>query len=436
MNAGGTEDPALASRAAVLDLLDAVLHRKRPLDDAFAAHAGIARLASRDRAFARNLTAATLRHLGQVDHAVGQCLEKPLPRNAMAVRDILRMGAAQLLFLQTPPHAAADTAVSLTRTRGFAGFAKLVNAVMRRLGREGRTMAGDPDGPRMNTPDWLWESWTSAYGGDTARAIAAAHMVEAPLDITVKEDVPAWAERLNGILLATGSLRLAAPGPVTELDGFNDGAWWVQDAAAALPAKLLGDVRDKTVIDLCAAPGGKAAQLASSGARVTAVDRSGARLKRLHENMTRLSLTVETVTADAAQWKPAAPVDAVLLDAPCSATGTIRRHPEVARLKTRRDITKLADLQDRLLEAAAVMIRPGGTLVYCVCSLEPEEGPERIRTFLDTHSGMKRTPLLAEEVGGLEQLINADGDLRTLPCHLADLGGLDGFYAARLRRRP
>jgi 16S rRNA (cytosine967-C5)-methyltransferase len=238
-------------------------------------------------------------------------------------------------------------------------------------------------------------------------------------------------------VLPTGAVRATVHGPVPQLPGYAEGAWWVQDAAAALPARLLGDVRGKIVADLCAAPGGKTAQLAAGGARLTAVDRSVPRLERLKQNLARLALTAETVAADAAEWL-GGPFDAVLLDAPCSATGTIRRHPDVPWLKREADITKLAVLQRRLLACAVDLTRAGGTIVYCTCSLEPEEGIAVVEDLLARDSRVSRRPLSAAEIGGLAELLSPAGDLRTLPCQLPDpeprMAGLDGFYAARLDR--
>jgi 16S rRNA (cytosine967-C5)-methyltransferase len=244
-----------------------------------------------------------------------------------------------------------------------------------------------------------------------------------------------WCDRLGATLLPTGSLRLPLDGLIESLPGFAEGAWWVQDAAAALPARLLGDVAAKRVIDLCAAPGGKTAQLVQAGAEVTAVDRSPARNKRLHENLARLDLAAQIVVADAAEWTHDA-FDAVLLDAPCTATGTIRRHPDIAWLKQEQDITTLTALQDRLLRRATSLLKPGGTLVYCTCSLEPEEGELAIARLLAGESALRRAPIMGSEVAGRAELITPAGDLRTLPCHLphADprMAGMDGFFAARL----
>jgi 16S rRNA (cytosine967-C5)-methyltransferase len=279
--------------------------------------------------------------------------------------------------------------------------------------------------------------WQSTYGREQAHAIAAANGREPALDLTVKSDPLHWASLLGGTVLPTGSVRIRAHGPVTRLPGYEQGAWWVQDAAAAIPARLLGDVRGKTVADLCAAPGGKTAQLAAGGARVVAVDRAEGRLGRLRHNLARLGLAVETVAADVLQWQ-AGPFDAVLLDAPCSSTGTIRRHPDIPWLKRETDIATLAQLQRQLLERAVALTRPGGLLVFCTCSLEPEEGTELINDLLARDSRLRRRPLAAADVGGIEELIDAAGDLRTLPCHLpvtdSQQSGLDGFYAARLER--
>jgi 16S rRNA (cytosine967-C5)-methyltransferase len=419
-----------------LDTLRAVLEQKRPLDEVLEDNPDRERLAPRDRAFARLLVATTLRRLGQIDRVIDGCLDKPLPRRAMAVRQLLRLGICQLLFLGTPPHAAVDTTVELIAARGGeAGFKGLINAVLRRVDRERAAWLEQTSDPSLNAPAWLWESWVACYGAGLAREIAAAHLREPPLDLTPKGDALAWRDRLGATLLPTGNLRLPLDGPVESLPGFDEGGWWVQDAAAALPARLLGEVRGKRVIDLCAAPGGKTAQLAAAGADVVAVDRSAPRLERLRGNLTRLGLSAATVVADATVWRSNQPADAVLLDAPCSATGTIRRHPDVPWLKRPEDVAKLAALQARLLQATIAMVRPGGTIVFCTCSLQPEEGPAQIAALLRADAPVERLPIGPSEIGGPDSLIDAQGDLRTLPCHLNEQGGIDGFFAARLRRR-
>ncbi len=425
----------LTPRDTALDLLDAVLSAKTPLNAAMEGHAGLKKLQPSERAFAGRLAATTLRRLSQIDNLINHCLERKLPHKARPVRQIMRLGVAQLLFLNIPAHAAVDTTVRLCVERGHGPHKALVNAVLRRLGREGEALLAKQDSGLLNTPGWLWDAWGEAYGNEARRLIAEAHLMEPPLDITPKEDAAKWAELLGGEALPGGSVRLRPKGPVSELAGFSDGEWWVQDAAAALPARLLGPTAGKNIIDLCAAPGGKTAQLAAAGATVTAVDRSPARLQRLQANMDRLGLKPKIVTADANVWRPERPADGVLLDAPCSATGTIRRHPDVARLKRPQDPAAMAEVQAALLAAAAEMVRPGGTLVYCTCSLQPVEGEERIEGFLKSGAPFTRQPIRADEVGGLEEVLTAAGDLRSLPCHLADRGGMDGFYAARLKRK-
>ena len=264
------------------------------------------------------------------------------------------------------------------------------------------------------------------------RAIAAAHLIEAPLDLTPRADAPSWADRLEGELLPTGTIRRATGGAIADLPGFAEGAWWVQDAAAALPARLLGDVSGKRVADLCAAPGGKTLQLAAAGARVTAVDISGRRMIRLGENLARAGLSAELVTADAGKWAPAEKFDAVLLDAPCSGTGTLRRHPDIAWLKGEDDIDRLTLAQDRLLLSAVELLKPGGTLVYAVCSLQEDEGAARIGSLLARDKRLRRRPVEPAELPGLEGAITPSGDIRTLPSMWAERGGLDGFYVARV----
>jgi 16S rRNA (cytosine967-C5)-methyltransferase len=414
---------APTARAVALDLLQTVLHRRRLLDEVLAGHEGLAALDPRDRAFARLLLLTVLRRLGQIDAVLAHCLER------------------------TPPHAAVDTSVRLALALGFGPLKGLVNAVLRRLAREGGELVAAQDAPRLNTPGWLWRSWSAAFGDERARAIATAHLAEPPLDITAKEDPEAWAQRLCAAILPTGTLRLPPAseeggGPVPDLPGYAEGAWWVQDAAAAIPARLLGEVGGKAVIDLCAAPGGKTAQLAAAGARVTAVDISQSRLERLKANLARLRLQAEIVCADATRWRPATPAPFVLLDAPCTATGALRRHPDIARLKREGDVARLAAAQDRLLGAAAEMLAPAGVLVFATCSLQPEEGPERVAALVGSGAPLAPMPVTPDEVGGLGELLTAAGELRTLPCHLGGLaaasggppGGCDGFYAARLRR--
>jgi len=428
--------PGLAVRLVAADSLQGVLRRRRPLDEILESAKAATALAERDRALLRALLGVVLRRLGTLRRLLAMFLDRGLPPQAPRVESALLLGAAQILFLNVPDHAAVDLAVRLAQADPRAApFAGLVNAVLRRVTREGAARVATLDAVALDTPDWLMARWTAAYGAATARAIAAANGHEAALDVTVKSDPEFWAAKLGGRVLATGSVRVVAPGAVDALPGFAEGAWWVQDAAAALPARLFGDIRDCRVADLCAAPGGKTAELILAGAKVTAVDRAPARLQRLRDNLTRLSLEAETVCADIEQWS-AEPFDAVLLDAPCSSTGTIRRHPDVPWLKTSDDIVKLSRLQHRLLGRAVELTKPGGTLIYCTCSLEPEENENAVADLLAREPRMRRAAVTASEVFGRDELISKSGDLRTLPCHFPDsdsrFAGVDGFYAVRL----
>jgi 16S rRNA (cytosine967-C5)-methyltransferase len=435
------EIPGLAARRLAADILDGVLRHGRPLDELLEgkqAPRGLGALADRDRALVRRLVATVLRRLGTLRHLLGLFLQQGLPTGAPRAETALLIGAAQILWLDVPDHAAVDLAVRIAQADHKAGhYAGLVNAVLRRIAKEGAQRLASVDSVDLDTPAWLMSRWTRAYGETTAREIAKANGQEPALDLTVKSEAESWATKLRGKVLPTGSVRAVAHGPISLLPGFSDGVWWVQDAAAALPARLLGDVRGLRVADLCAAPGGKTAQLAYAGAQVTAVDRSELRVVRLRQNLTRLGLSAETIVADATEWS-ADPFDAILLDAPCSSTGTIRRHPDVPWLKREADITAMASLQQRLLAHAATLLKPGGALVYCTCSLEPEEGVGIVDGFLQGAPGLRRRPISAAEVNGLAEMVTPAGDLRTLPCQLPDsdprLGGIDGFYAARLER--
>jgi 16S rRNA (cytosine967-C5)-methyltransferase len=438
-----SEVPGLAARRIAADILDGVLHKHRTLDeqlDGAGAHPGVKTLSDRDRALMRRLVATTLRRLGTLGHVLSRLLDRGIPTDAPRAQSALLIGAAQILWMDVPDHAAVDLAVRLVQSdRRATKYAGLVNAVLRRCAREGQPLIEEVKAQTLDVPPWLMARWVTNFGGAVAREIAVAIGHEPSLDITVKSDPSQWATRLHGEQLATGTVRTLLQGAVTMLPGFVEGQWWVQDAAAALPARLFGDVAGSTIADLCAAPGGKTAQLVQAGAQVVAVDRSSPRMARLRHNLVRLDLKAETVVADAAEWPgevAGTGFDGILVDAPCTSTGTIRRHPDVAWLRQEADIVALTALQKRLLQRAVALLRPGGTLVYCTCSLEPEEGERAITALLAAESGMRRVPIEAGEVAGLAELLTAEGDLRTLPCHLPHqdprFAGLDGFYAARL----
>jgi 16S rRNA (cytosine967-C5)-methyltransferase len=441
-----TEVPGLAARRIAADILDGVLHKRRTLDeqlDGAAAHPGLKSLSDRDRALMRRLVATILRRLGTLGHVLSRLLDRGIPTDAPRAQSALLIGAAQILWMDVPDHAAVDLSVRLVQSdRRAAKYAGLVNAVLRRCAREGQPLIEEVKSRNLDVAPWLLARWSAHYGAATASDIAHAIGQEPSLDITVKSDPAQWAARLHGETLPTGSVRTLLQGSVTMLPGFSEGQWWVQDAAAALPARLFGDVANKAIVDLCAAPGGKTAQLVHAGANVTAVDRSPARMARLRDNLARLSLEAQFAIADGAEWigkNHGQRFDGILIDAPCTSTGTIRRHPDIGWLRQESDIAPLAVAQKRLLQSAVAALKPGGLLVYCTCSLEPEEGEQVIADLLKSETSMQRVPIEAREVAGYGEIITAEGELRTLPCHLPHpdprLGGLDGFYAARLVRR-
>lgn len=431
-----TTDSGVQSRQVAFQILTEVLSRKTPLDQVLARHEGLAALDSRDRSFVRMLVATALRRKGQIDDLIRRAVDKDKELHPQSLAIILYVGICQILFMNVPHHASVDTTVNLAELENMSRQKGFINAVLRRMSVEGQEWRKKQDIVHLNIPTWLLQHWIADYDLPTAAEIAQGSLAEAQTDITIKnQNESAYlAGALDASILPTGSLRRVAGGDITELHGFDEGSWWVQDASAALPAKLLGDVAGKTIIDLCAAPGGKTAQLASMGANVIALDRSAKRMEKLKENLTRLKLTdnVESIVGDGAAWQPAEPVDAVLLDAPCTATGTIRRHPDVMHLKGEKDLTQLTTLQSRLLENAAAMVKSGGTLIYCTCSLQKAEGENQIEEFLKNHSDFQRNPIGKSEIGGLEGPMTKDGDLRVLPFHLAPNGGMDGFYVARL----
>jgi len=430
----------LPARRAAAEVLAAVLQKKQPLDDILgrSLDKGIMfDLPARDRALTRAIVAASLRRKGQLDHVLGAFLERGMPEKSGTLYPILLSAAAQLVFLNTPPHAAIDLAVTLAQYDPRAKrYDRLVNAVLRRVAGDGVKIAASLDAARINTPDWLWDRWVAYWGETRAREIGAAHLVEPPLDLTVKSDPALWAEQLSGRVLPGGSVRLVPKGRIDALPGFAEGAWWVQDIAASLPARLLGDVAGKRVADLCAAPGGKTAQLALAGAAVVAVDSSRTRLALVAENLARLGLDAERVHADATNWQPGERFDAVLLDAPCSSTGTIRRHPDIPYTKSAKDIAALAGLQERLLDNAAKLVTPGGRLVYSTCSLEPEEGEAQIAAFLARNEAFRLDAISPGDLFGQKDWIEPSGALRTFPYELKldsrEWSGMDGFFATRL----
>jgi 16S rRNA (cytosine967-C5)-methyltransferase len=441
--AGDRNVPGLAARKAAAKLLAVVIDAKTPLDgltDNDNGHPHYLSLDMRDRSLVRAILTTALRYRVSIGKLLSRRLERPLPPNATALQHILHVAAAQVLFLDIPDSAAVDLAVTHAKSDPrTARFAALVNGLLRSLARGKDEELAPMLATTMDAPAWFAERLTSAYGKDKAAAILAMHRVEAPVDFSVKSNARLWAERFGGIVLPTGGVRVGKlAANVSDLPGFAEGEWWVQDAAASLPARLLGDVAGKTVADLCAAPGGKTAQLVLTGADVTAIDASTNRLARLAHNLERLRLEAKIVQADILNYKPDELFDAILLDAPCSSTGTVRRHPDVPWTKSASDIEKLAALQARMLAAAVRLVKPGGRIVFSNCSLDPSEGEELYRAFLAGTTNVEHEPIRPGEIAGADEFLTGEGTLRTTPADMQlgspGISGLDGFFAARFRR--
>lgn len=414
--------------------------RKSGHDSSLLLHRALAEsgFSGRDNGFATLLVMQTLRHLHVTDALLANCLREPIVESkAPYALMALRMGVVQLLWLETSAHAAVNETVELVKASPNKALAGLVNAVLKRVAQEGNAMLAAMDAEKASLPDWLWHSWCKSYGEEATRATARLVSQIPAVDISLKnpEEAEHWASALNAVRLPNGSLRLPhGAGDIAQLPGFAEGAWWVQDAAASLPATLLAKdgLQGKQVLDLCAAPGGKTAQLAAQGAQVTAVDRSAKRLEQVSENLARLELRAELVEADILKWEPKQRYDAILLDAICSATGTLRRQPDVTLGKTAADVADLAVIQQRMLLRALEWLKPGGVLVYCVCSLEKAEGEAHIQPVLDQRADVRLSPIAKAELPGLEEAVTMEGCLRTLPHFWAEQGGMDGFFAARI----
>jgi 16S rRNA (cytosine967-C5)-methyltransferase len=380
------------------------------------------------------LASVTLRRRGSLDEVIATYLREPLKPKQTHLQDILRITAAQLCLMGTEDHAAAWAAVELAKLRAETRpYAKLVNAIARRLAETGAEKIKTVP-MRADTPGWLWRKLARVHGAKTAAAIAAAHRREPPLDLSLRdpEDSIEWPEELGARRIGARTVRMASA-RVPELPGFEDGRWWAQDLAASLPAEVLAPTPGETVFDLCAAPGGKSLQIASMGAKTLSVDHSYWRLERLKENFARVGLESEVIEADILEWQPGMLADRILLDAPCSATGTIRRNPDLLWTSRETQVPDLVRLQAKMLDAAISMTRSGGVLVYAVCSLLPEEGEEQIAKLLERRDDIERMPITPDEVDSLP-VVNKDGDLRCLPHRLADKGGMDGFFVSRLRK--
>ncbi len=436
----GAEVPVvqmLAARSCALELLSAVTGQKQALDHALEKSESFKALPSRDKAFCRMLVTTTIRRLGQIDDLITKVQDNP-SRTSASILNILRLGAAQALWMAVADHAAVDTSVRLCEAAGMHKQKGFVNGCLRSLLRNGQEWLSRQDETRLNTPEWLLKRWIEDYGLRTAAEIARANLIEAPMDISIRDEDERnyWASQFQASEVGCGTLRKTSGGNVADFSGFDEGKWWVQDASAALPAHLFGELTGRHVIDLCAAPGGKSLQMAAQGAHVTAIDRSAKRLEKLRENAqrTRMEDRIEIIAADASAWRPKQAPDFILLDAPCSATGTVRRHPDVLHLKAERDIDHLRNVQERILQNAFDILAPGGLLVYCTCSLQKEEGENLIASFLENTPKARKIAITAAEIGDIEEAITPEGDVRIFPFHRSALGGMDGFFISRLSK--
>lgn len=413
---------SLKPRQSAVRILMRVLNEKQTVPAAVAAEKDFEKFSDSDQNFVRLLILTTLRRMGQIDGVLAKLLKRPIPKKQQVVQQILRLGITQGLFLKTPDYAVVNTSVALVKKFHFDGLSGFVNAVLRGFFRLKNPLAG-LENPAVNLPKWLWESWQEAYGADVAQQMAAAVMEEPPLDLSVPSHPEEWAQKWNGRVLPTGSVRVPVSGPEA-LPGFQKSGCWVQNAAASIPAQLFTDIQGKEVADLCAAPGGKTAQLAHRGARVVAFDVSEKRAQRLRENMARLGLNVRVQVADVLEIEEKEAFDAVLLDAPCSATGTIARHPEMKYHRAPKDVERLAEVQKALLKKAIRLVKTGGEIVFATCSLQPQEGDRVIRSVSD----------LVEVIWPADKrwqgFITPLGSLRILPGD-----GMDGFYVCLMRKK-
>ncbi|MGI9364876.1 MAG: RsmB/NOP family class I SAM-dependent RNA methyltransferase [Rhizobiaceae bacterium] len=446
--------PGLATRTAATILLTRVVDDGRSLDGLLDTRHGPTQykeLSDADKALSRAIVVTALRHRGEIEIGLSKVLDRKPPKNARHLIHTLHVATAQILHMDVPDSAAVDLAIAaLKNDQRSTRFAGLANAVLRRLSREKMDMFSTMSTSEIavtNMSPWLRKRIRKDYGKERLASIAIQHMLEPIIDLTVKSDPEQWAEKLGGIHLFGNSLRVDRPGRIESWPGFGEGKWWIQDAAASLPVNLFGELSGRTALDLCAAPGGKTAQLASGGAQVTALEASTPRLDRLNSNLQRLNLNAETINADMMEWTSDRLFDAVLLDAPCSSTGTIRRHPDVQWNKSEQIVNELAQLQIDMIIRAAEFVKPGGTLVFANCSIDRAEGEDVYATILSRDIGLEPDPTTAEECFGLAELINRQGTIRSLPCHLQCPAppagmksesrrwtGLDGFFCARFKK--
>jgi len=419
-------DTGVQARRSAVYLLDMILGEERLMSELLSAGA-LDKLPPDDRARAQRLAMDTLRGMERADRLLQKHLSKYPP---LTVRNALRVGTVELCQ-GGAAHGVVNAMVELVATHKKLGHLKgLTNAVLRKIAAEGPEAWAALRAPRL--PKWLRGPLTEAWGPEAMTGIEAAHFAGAPLDLTAKRDPEGLAAAVGGTVLPTGSVRVADAGQVTTMPGFAEGDWWVQDAAAALPVKILAPQKGEAVLDLCAAPGGKTMQLAAAGAQVTAVDSSKQRMQRVRENLARVHLPAKVVVVDARRFEGT--FDAILLDAPCSATGTIRRHPDLPHAKDGSEFGDLIELQSEMIDHAWSLLNPGGRLIFCTCSLLPDEGEVQVDEALERHAGM-RVDRDALAVPGVDPAwTTQEGGLRLRPDYWPELGGMDGFYIACLRK--
>lgn len=424
---GNNRERFVSSRLGAFYLLEAVLVDKKPLE--FVEHRTLKSMAPKDRGLARMIAYTALRHNIELDLMIKHFVDEDIFTPQVDI--FIKVGLTQILYLDVPDHAAVSETINAVFGKALPSKG-MINAILRRGVDEGQAFL-NAHTDTINIPKYLWRSWVNVYGEKKARHILNVLHSQAPVDISVKSNPEHWAETLGGHVLPTGGVRLGKVGTLTKLDGFEDGAWWVQDMAAQIPVHIMGDIAGKNIIDLCAAPGGKTSQLLARGANVIAVDHNEFRLKRLQENMDRLGLqdTLEVVLCDAVKYKPKEKADWVLLDAPCSATGTIRKNPDLPFLKDDALIKSVAKLQAQMLEKAVGMVKDGGHIIFATCSLQPQEGEMHLDALPDD---IKIAPIKRREMGDLYPCITPRGAVRTLPTHYGEHGGMDGFFIARFKK--
>lgn len=430
----------LETRLIAAKILAAIIKQKKSLDgllDKKSGHPGFLKLPPLDQNLCRAIILASLRHHIAIEKQLQGYLKNPLPAKADALSFLFHISAAQILYLNIPSHAAIFLAVEATKKDPrLRRFTALVNAILRQFAKDGEKFPLK-DSPLTLTPEWFIRLLKLQYDSETIKAIICAQNHQPPLDITVKDNPSFWAQKLNALIVSGNSLRLKEKNlNITELPGFSEGAWWVQNTASAIPAQLMPNIQGKNVADLCAAPGGKTAQLILQGANVTAIEKVETRAQRLKENLDRLQLKAKIHIADLLTYSPKENFDAVLLDAPCSSTGTIRRHSDILWNKDLKDIEQLAQLQYQLLVRAIKFTKPGGTIIFSNCSLAPQEGEELIEKILQTYENIRLSPLSGEEFPKFKDFLTKDGYLRTHPASFSHanplFAGMDGFFAARL----